>query len=217
MNRKVKVVLGLGVVTFIAGTALSSAQDASGPDDHHGHAHGLPTCPVMSDESIDFNVSTNTEDGPVYFCCEGCIEKLEKNPDKYANKVAAQREALAKMAKIQVKCPVSGEAVDGKTTIDHNGEKVAFCCNDCVGKFESDPSKYKAKLAASYTYQTKCPVMGEDIDPSVSTTLATGETIYFCCKGCGKKMKANPSKYNAKLVAQGINIDWDKAMKKSGS
>ncbi|MFQ5495237.1 MAG: hypothetical protein ACE5EX_07625, partial [Phycisphaerae bacterium] len=39
----------------------------------------LPNCPIMG-ESVDFSVSTMTDDGPVYFCCPGCIKKFKKNP-----------------------------------------------------------------------------------------------------------------------------------------
>ena len=39
-----------------------------------------------------------------------------------------------------------------------------------------------------------CPITGEPIDPSVSIEQ-DGKTIYFCCKGCIAKYKANPAKY----------------------
>lgn len=39
-----------------------------------------------------------------------------------------------------------------------------------------------------------CPVMGEPIDFSVSASTDEG-LVYFCCKGCIKKFKENPSKF----------------------
>lgn len=59
-----------------------------------GNERTLPNCPVM-DQPIDFAISVRTADGPVYFCCKGCIAKYQANPAKYAEKVAAQRKALA--------------------------------------------------------------------------------------------------------------------------
>ncbi len=165
----------------------------------------LPKCPVM-DEPVNFFVSAETEDGPVYFCCKGCIDKYKANPDKYAVKVAAQREALAELPKVQVTCPVTGKPVDGKTSIEHNGEKVYFFCPKCVAKFKEDPGKYKTALANSYTYQTKCPVMGGDINPQSFTTLAGGQRIYFCCPACEKKLFDHPAKYAPKLAEQGFMI-----------
>lgn len=41
------------------------------------------TCPVMGGE-IDFSVSTDTEQGPVFFCCRGGIGKLNADPGKFA-------------------------------------------------------------------------------------------------------------------------------------
>lgn len=169
----------------------------------------LPLCPVMGD-SIDFNVKTMTDEGPVYFCCESCIKKYERDPAKYAKKTTAQREALKKMKRVQVNCPVTGNPIDGKTFIMSAGKGVSFCCPDCVAKYEKDPAKYAAKLEASYTYQTRCPVMGGEIDPAAFTDLPTGERIYFCCKGCVDKLLKSPEKYAERLAAQGINIDVKK-------
>jgi YHS domain-containing protein len=169
----------------------------------------LPLCPVM-DEPIDFNVRTMTEDGPVYFCCRVCITKFEQDPAKYADKVAAQRRALKKMERVQVACPVTGNPIDGKTFIESEGQRVGFCCPGCVAKYERDPSQYKAKLAAAYTYQTRCPVSGKKIDPTVYVDLATGERIYLCCKDCGPKLAQDQAKYAPRLEEQGIRLDLSK-------
>ena len=39
------------------------------------------------------------------------------------------------------KCPLSGRAIDPKKTYT-----VAFCCNNCAGKFKKDPAKHIAKV-----------------------------------------------------------------------
>ena len=51
--------------------------------------------------------------------------------------------------------------------------------------------------------QEKCPVMGGAIDPSVYADYE-GQRVYFCCKGCVAKFKADPAKYLAKLAADGV-------------
>jgi len=108
----------------------------AGPHDGHDHADhkakaAVPMCPIMG-EPVNYFVNTQTDDGPVYFCCKGCIKKFNKKPAKYAAKVAEQKAVLAKLPKVQVACPVSGEVVDTEVTVDHNGEKVAFCCKKCA-------------------------------------------------------------------------------------
>jgi len=170
------------------------------------HAAKLPSCPV-TDEPINLSVSTPTDEGPVFFCCDGCIPKYKADPAKFATKVAAQRKALASRPKIQVICPVSGEPVDQDTFIDGVGKKVYFCCEGCRGKYKRNPQQYAAALANSYTYQTKCPVTDEEIDPAAFTTTAGGANIYFCCKGCDKKFFKNPKKFAPSLVAQGFTFD----------
>ncbi len=198
------VVIALGAIAT-TGAVLNAAGDGK-------VTAAMALCPIMG-EPVDFFISADTDKGPVYMCCKGCIKKYNSNPAKYAKETAAQRAVLAKLPKIQVKCPVSGGPVDLEEpggTLMHNGEKVSFCCGGCAKKFEQSPKSFTAKLAASYTYQTMCPVMGKEIDPNVYTTLANDENIYVCCKGCIKKLRANPDKYDDALIAQGINVDWKK-------
>ncbi len=188
---------------------------------HEGHGHGpgghgkghkaaapaaLPKCPIAN-EPINLASKLKTDDGPVFFCCDGCISRYQKNPAKFASVVADQRKALAKRAKIQVICPVSGNPVSDDIFVESDGQKVHFCCKDCLKKYKNNPSDYSAALANSYTYQTMCPVMDEEINPSVFTTTAKGENIYFCCKGCDKKFVKNSGKYAPKLVSQGYTFE----------
>lgn len=159
------------------------------------------------DEPVDFFVKTMTADGPVFFCCKDCIKKFEANAKKYEKQVAEQRQALARLPKVQVTCPVSGKPVDDKVFIEKDGKKTYFCCKGCVGKYEKEPGKYAAQLADSFSYQTKCPVMGEEIDPTAYIKLKTGQTVFFCCPGCDKKFLKDPANYAPKLEAEGIRID----------
>ncbi len=206
----VKLAIALvAVFALSVGASTAHAAGCFGPDDKKGEKPSPPKCPVMG-ESIDFSVKTDTKDGPVYFCCKDCIKKFKANPEKYAKKVAEQRKAVAAMPKAQVTCPVTGKPIDKKVFIEHNGEKVYFCCPDCAPKFKKDPKKYAAKLADSYTYQTKCPVMGGDIDPTTFTTLPDGRKVFYCCAGCDKPFLKDPAKYAAKLEAQGMKIDPEK-------
>ncbi len=197
--------LGTGLALLLAfATGLSQA--------HEGHDHGaaggknLPKCPVMGEETIDLSIRLATADGPVYFCCNDCIEEYKADPGKYAAKAVAQRKQLANLPKVQVTCPVMGGVVDKKVSTTIQGQKILFCCKGCIGKFEKNPAKYAAALANSYTYQTKCPVMGGTIDPKAAIELVDGRKIYFCCAGCDKKLAQNPEKYLPKLAAQGVGV-----------
>lgn len=222
-THKIAGMLALSIMWTGAPTALAQHEG-------HGHAqhqHGdmkqakssekdeqakLPRCPVTGDP-VDFTVKTMTDEGPVYFCCPMCIAKLEEAPEKYADKVAQQRKMLRERERVQVACPISGKTVDKDVFSKQGDEKVYFCCADCKPKYEANPKQYEAKLEGSYTYQTRCPVMGGEIDPAAFTDLPTGERIYFCCPGCDKKLLAEPEKYAKNLEQQGIGLDVKKLKK----
>ncbi len=183
-------------LTMVVGLGAGSALAGDG-------AKPMPQCPIM-DEPANLAFRASTDEGPAFFCCDSCLAKYGKDPAKYAAKVAAQRQAMADRPAIQVTCPVTGEPVDGKTSVEQNGRKVSFCCKGCASKYEKDPGKYAAALANSYSYQTKCPVMGGEISPQAFTTIKTGQKIYFCCSACEKKFYDDPAKYASKLAAQGF-------------
>ncbi|MFQ5806327.1 MAG: hypothetical protein ACE5I3_07750 [Phycisphaerae bacterium] len=206
--------LTISLVTFLAlgfaaNGVLAQHHDQEKKEGKKAEQANTPACPVMGDP-VDFSVKTVTAEGPVYFCCRDCLEKFEKNSEKYAAKAAAQRKELKKRPRIQVTCPLSGEPIDKTVFTEHDGRKVYFCCNGCKPTFEKDPAKFSAKLEASYTYQTRCPVMGGKINPSAYVDLPTGQRVFFCCKGCDDKLLKDPAKYAPKLAAQGINIDLEK-------
>ncbi len=198
-------VLQVGTSCVLAGTLPEQDLKQRGQGDK---ALTLPECPVMG-EPINFAKRVATDDGPAYFCCGRCMEKFQAEPRKYAALVAAQRKALASRPKVQVTCPVSGEAVDQSIFAEYRGQKVYFHSKDGLSKFQKTPKKYVSALANSYTYQTKCPVSGKEIDPAVFSTLASGLKIYFCCQRCNQGFSSKPAEYLPKLAAQGFTIEQE--------
>lgn len=188
--------------------AIAAVAYGAGDESEANKNSALVPCPVMGDP-VNFAISTETDAGPVYFCCKDCIKKYEAKPEKYAQGTKAQRMALEGRPKVQVTCPVSHEAVDPSVSAEHDGKKVYFCCKKCVGKYEQDPQKYAAALANSYTYQTKCPVTQEPIDPTSFATLASGGKIYFCCDKCAGKLFGDPRAYLGNLKEQGYYYKVD--------
>ncbi len=203
MKLKTKMLVATLMLVTIASLGIATA--TAKPKDEKPVAE-LPKCPVM-DEPVDFRISTMTDEGPAYFCCKMCVGKFQKDPKKYAEKTKVQRKALAKRDRVQVACPISGEAIDKDVHVGEGDDRVYFCCGKCKSKYEASPEKFAAKLAASYTYQTRCPIMGGKIDPKSHLKLAGGETVYFCCPGCDKKLLAEPTKYVKNLNKQGYGFD----------
>ena len=207
MSRWVLALALAPVLVSVCDIATAEPYDGSKATDQLPAAD-LPNCPVMG-EPINFAWSVSTDDGPVFFCCRRCIGKYESEPAKYAAAVSEQRKALSARDRIQVACPVTGEPPNPKIAIEHGGGRVSFCCKGCLGKFQSDPSKYKSALANSYTYQTVCPVMGEAINPKVFATISDHRKVFLCCKRCTGKLWDYPAKYIAKLAAQGFSVSAD--------
>ncbi|MFH0980378.1 MAG: hypothetical protein V2A79_02425 [Planctomycetota bacterium] len=202
MNRWMTVVAV--VVILGVGIGLTAARAEKGPAEKPGMESGAK-CPVM-DEPVDVSVSVATDDGPVFFCCPDCIKKYQEKPDKYAEKVTAQRKAMASLPKVQVACPLTGKPVDSKMFTEKDGKKVFFCCPNCKSKYEAEPAKYAGALAGSYTYQTKCPVTEKEINPLTFVELANGRKIYCCSKECGEKLLKEPAKYLPNLEKQSIHL-----------
>ncbi|WP_425399188.1 hypothetical protein [Aeoliella sp.] len=129
--------------------------------------------------------------------------------------VPASPEQLAAAAIARQKiCPVSGKPLGSMghpVAVDVNGQTVFACCNGCVNAIRSDPAKYAAGRpeitittstaadAAAIAAQKVCPVMDEALG-GMGTPIKVmigDKPIFLCCKGCIKKIQAEPAKYLA--------------------
>jgi YHS domain-containing protein len=54
--------------------------------------------------------------------------------------------SFASAAPANTECPVSGKPAKPSVTSTHKGKEVAFCCNNCKGKFDADPAKFEKKI-----------------------------------------------------------------------
>jgi YHS domain-containing protein len=54
--------------------------------------------------------------------------------------------------------------------------------------------------------QTKCPVMGGEINKSFYVDYQ-GKRIYFCCPSCKEDFLSDPEKYMKKLKDEGIVLE----------
>lgn len=169
------------------------------------------TCPVCGMKVKDGgDVFLDHHGLKVYFCSNDCRTKFKSAPSHYLP--ALYRQIYPQS--VQVICPVMGNPVDPKVSIEHKGHTVYFCCDGCDDKFRAEPAKYAAKLKDCYTDQVHCPVDGKPIDPGMSTKVK-GEKVYFCSKECLKAFKAAPEKYaepllpEAGLLARGPVADED--------
>lgn len=101
----------------------------------------------------------------------------------------------------QKTCPVSGKPISADKSVEHEGQKVYFCCGGCAKTFEKSPMKY---LPAVYRevypqqVQVKCPYSGKPVKADAKADLK-GTTVYFCCNHCIEKAEGDPESALSKL------------------
>lgn len=88
-----------GAIGFFLSLILIGCNSSSSTD-HKDHSQqqqtaatqaewGNKNCPVMGDP-IDKNVSIVYQDKKLYFCCDKCIPKFNKDPEKYMKAMAKE-------------------------------------------------------------------------------------------------------------------------------
>ena len=112
--------------------------------------------------------------------------------------VAKHEEALKKTASsaasgepINAKCPVSGKDVDKAKKSVLEGQTVGFCCDNCKGKFDKDPSAFRAKLKdfkpsdAFAKAKEKLDGAKDDLDVGVEAKQAILRTVLVKLRSAG--------------------------------
>jgi len=143
---------------------------------------------------------------------------------------------VAADSKFEAKCPVSGKAAKESSTVDFNGGKVQFCCDNCPTAFKADTKKFAAKaalqmLGTGQLMQVACPLSGKACNPEQSTEI-DGVKIGFCCGNCkgavekaedkvakalgGDKALANGFTAQTKCPVSGKAIDVSKTVDYKG-
>ncbi|MCA9134162.1 MAG: hypothetical protein KDA45_13435 [Planctomycetales bacterium] len=114
----------------------------------------------------------------------------------------------------QKTCPVSGKplgSMGDPLAVDVAGQQVYVCCAACVNAVRANPQTYAAGRppvtvatasaadARLIAAQAKCPVMDEPLGSMGKPVkvMVAGKPIFLCCKGCIKKVEAEPAKYLA--------------------
>lgn len=116
----------------------------------------------------------------------------------------------------EVKCPVSGKAINKEHAVDYKGGKVYFCCPNCPKAFDKDSAKFASK-ANHQLYVTgqaklvKCPIGGRPLNTATAIDVG-GKKVCFCCENCQGKAKAAEGDaqidliFNDKAFAKGFEV-----------
>lgn len=60
-------------------------------------------------------------------------------------------------SKAQTTCPVLDGEIDKKIYTDYKGERIYFCCSQCIDDFKKNPEKYLKTLKDSGVILEKTP------------------------------------------------------------
>jgi YHS domain-containing protein len=135
-----------------------------------GISDGVESCPVTGEKIASRDVSAKMFDRDVYFCCEGCKAKAEKNPAMFVKKTLDEQRA----------------AIQGVTAkADHHGAH---------GEHHGSAEKGEQKFLGKGDGVTTCPVTGEPINKNVNAQI-NGKTVYACCPDCLETVRKNPDLY----------------------
>jgi hypothetical protein len=106
-------------------------------------------------------------------------------------------------------CPVSGKKLDSSAIdVMVDGTLVRLCCERCKAKVDSNASVFKSKVEEAVITQQmmfyptdKCLISGEPLDAQGEPVSVVSGTrlVRFCCNGCAKKFRKNPSEHLASL------------------
>ena len=103
------------------------------------------SCPIMGGK-INPKLYADVKGKRIYVCCAGCIDAVNKDPDKIIRKLEAHGVALTRP---QSSCPIMGGKINPELYADVNGKRIYVCCQGCIGKIKNDPAKYIKKLEMS--------------------------------------------------------------------
>jgi xanthine dehydrogenase accessory factor len=101
-----------------------------------------PVC-GMTVQTAEAEYRTEYQGQMFYFCCAGCQESFEQNPEKYLVQPAPSGEAID---------PICGMTVDiasAKYMSEHQGQLYYFCAPGCKLTFDKAPEKYAGVAAGT--------------------------------------------------------------------
>lgn len=99
---------------------------------------------VVAPRDAKADKSAEYKEGLVFFCCNNCKGKFEKEPKKFT--ASANKQLVATDQYEQKACPISGRELNPETALKVAGTEVTFCCMNCRGKVADAEEKEQVVL-----------------------------------------------------------------------
>jgi YHS domain-containing protein len=148
-------------------------------------------CPVTG-KTVDREICDRFRGRWVYFATDDARKQFMADPGKFADGLSKQWSVDIPL-RVQVLCPVTGEAIDPTVFIGKGLKAVYFATEDAKREWQKNTERFIERLEREcYTFQTGCAACGNMIVPSARKAL-DGHTLYFCCMGCPRGCDADKS------------------------
>lgn len=155
-------------------------------------------CPVTG-KPVDWKCTARFRGKWVYFADADARKQFEADPFEYAPAVMRQWEANVPL-RTQVRCPVTGEAVDPAVYTGAGLDAVYFATPAARDQWLADAEPYASRLKREcYTFQTLCAHSERPIDPRVWLDRE-GRRLYFYCPNCRAAFEAELPEVRARLL-----------------
>ena len=107
-------------------------------------------------------------------------------------------------------CGMQVEAAHAPASTVHDGQRVYFCSEHCLHRFEASPDRFTAAGPggdhgdhdhghhdAGVDLDTLDPVCGMTVDPAHASAQVQHQdrTVSFCCPGCAEAFRVDPDRY----------------------
>lgn len=123
---------------------------------------------------------------PMFVCCQGCVDSVQKSPELYVPAPAASQPSLS---------PPIPEAIVAMS--DGSGSQTAASPRPSFQVMDAT-----AADAAAIQKQDVCPVLHSKLGEHGTPVkiLIDGQPIFVCCRGCVEQVRKNPALYAARTA-----------------
>jgi len=131
--RLIVILAAVLLVSTVLPAAPGPPQDQSAAKD--------PVC-GMSVKPADARFKSEYRGKTYYFCSEGCKQKFDKEPAKYA---APDENGQAPQSAKDFVCGMTVKPAEARFKSEYRGKTYYFCSESCKRKFDGDPARYAGK------------------------------------------------------------------------
>jgi Cu+-exporting ATPase len=152
-----------------------------------------------------------------YFCCAGCAQKFQADPQKYLHAkplaglvqlggIAPAKPQTAADAEIDPVCGMTVDPAKARGSAEFQGKKYYFCSPGCEQKFKAEPQKYLSSGAGANSVHMHSPTASPDAKDRQGTVTwicpmdpEVRESKPGACPKCGMALEPEAVEYTCPM------------------